>query len=199
MTSGRSLGKTMRKKTDILTIAGELFSQRGYHGTSMRDLAKALDLRGASLYSHIKSKEEMLWEIVNHSADQFQASAEAVSQDSSPEEQMRQLIRGHLHVIAEALPYATVFLIEWKFLTPALREQVKARRDAYEAHFRRVIKEGIEQKVFRVQDPRLASLFVLSALNWTCQWFHLDGPLSVDELSEQYTTLILRALKGEEE
>ena len=74
----------MHNKTDILTIAGNLFSQRGYHGTSMRELARSLDLRGASLYSHIASKEEMLWEIVHRAAGEFLAQAEAIPQDLAP-------------------------------------------------------------------------------------------------------------------
>jgi AcrR family transcriptional regulator len=186
----------MHRKSDILNTARDLFSEHGYHGTTMRTLAKALDLRGASLYSHINSKEEMLWEIVNRAADQFQECAEAIPGDIPVEEQLKQLIRGHLEVIARELPYATVFFHEWKFLTPELREQVKMRRDAHEAHFRRVIEEGIRQGVFHVEDAHIATLFVLSALNWTYQWFHLDGELSIEELSNRYIALILSALKA---
>lgn len=184
----------MHNKTDILNTARDLFSEHGYHGTTMRDLAKALDLRGASLYSHINSKEEMLWEIVNRAADQFQAVAEAIPRDIPVEEQLRLLVKGHLEVIARELPYAIVFFHEWKFLAPTLRDQIKARRDSHEAHFRRVIEEGVRQGVFHVEDPHLATLFVLSALNWTYQWFHLDGPLTIDELADHYITLILSAL-----
>jgi AcrR family transcriptional regulator len=186
----------MHSRTDILNTAGDLFSEHGYHGTTMRDLAKALDLRGASLYSHIKSKEEMLWEIVNRAADQFQAQAEAIPQDIPVEEQLKRLVKGHLEVIANELPYAITFFHEWKFLTPELRDQVKERRDSHEAHFRRVIEEGMRQGVFHVEDPHLATLFVLSALNGTYQWFHLDGPLSIDEVADRYITLILSALNA---
>ena len=81
----------MHNKTDILNIAGDLFSQRGYHGTTMRELARSLDLRGASLYSHIASKEEMLWEIVRQAAGEFLAQAEAVPQD---------IVADGLHILA---------------------------------------------------------------------------------------------------
>lgn len=184
----------MHSKTDIITIAGDLFSERGYHGTSMRELAKLLDLRGASLYSHIKSKEEMLWEIVNRAAQEFLAVGKSIPVDASPEEQMLYLVRGHLAVIANELPYATVFFHEWKFLEPPLRDRITALRDEYEGHFRRIIEEGIQQGVFQVDDSRLASLFVLSGLNWTYQWFRPDGSLTIEQLADQYSTFILRSL-----
>jgi AcrR family transcriptional regulator len=186
----------MYTKTDIVNIAGKLFSERGYHGTSMRDLAKVLAVRGATLYSHVESKEEMLWEIVNRAADEFLAAAAAVPQDSAPEERLKLLVRGHLDVIARELPYATVFFHEWQFLEPSLREQIKERRDAYEQHFRQVIEDGIKQGCFQVEDARVATLFVLSALNWTYQWFRPDGLLTIEQLAEQYNALILRSLKA---
>lgn len=185
----------MYTKTDIVNIAGKLFSERGYHGTSMRDLAKVLDVRGATLYSHVESKEQVLWEIVNRVADEFIAQAEAVSHDVAPEEQMKLLVRGHLDVIVRELPYATVFFHEWQFLESPLREKIKARRDEYEQHFRHVVETGIAQGDFQVEDARLATLFVLSALNGTYQWFRPDGTLSIEQLAEQYNILIMRSLK----
>ena len=83
----------MHRKADILTTARNLFSERGYHGTSMRELAKSLDLKGATLYSHIHSKEEMLWEIVSMAAEQFLAQARSVPSTLPPEEQLSRLER----------------------------------------------------------------------------------------------------------
>src|SRR5690242_10536488 len=105
-------GGNMRNKTDILMAASRLFSQQGYYGTSMRELARSLDLKGGSLYSHVKSKEQILWEIVNGVADAFIEQAEAVSQSLPLEEQMAQLVRGHLEVIAGELPCVIVFFHE---------------------------------------------------------------------------------------
>ncbi len=186
----------MRTKDDIITIAGDLFSERGYHGTSMRELAKSLDLQGASLYSHITSKEDVLWEIVKRGASEFLASAQSVPQDIPVEEQMEQLVRGHLGVVAHKLHDATVFFQEWKFLDASRRAYITEQRNTYEAYFRRGIEEGIQQGVFHVADAALASIFVLSALNWTYQWFHPDGPMSIEQLADSYTTFIMRTLQG---
>ena len=186
----------MHSKADIINIAGDLFSERGYHGTSMRDLAKTLDLQGASLYSHVKSKEEMLWEIVNHVADEFSRQIQAIPPELSVEQRMIQLVRAHLFVLASELQYVTVFYQEWKFLDEPLRDAIKERREAYEAYFRETIEEGMKQGVFAVDNAHLATIFVLSALNWTYHWFRPDGPMTIEQVVDQYTTFVLRALQG---
>jgi AcrR family transcriptional regulator len=188
-------GGNMRNKTDILRAASRLFSKQGYYGTSMRELARSLDLQGGSLYSHIKSKEQLLWEIVDGVGDAFMEQAEAVSQLLPLEEQMAQLVRGHLEVIAEELPCVIVFFHEWKFLEPDLRDSVRKKREDYEAYFRRVIEEGTRQELFQVSDTRIATLFVLSILNWTYQWFSAEESLTAGQLANDYLTFIMRALK----
>ncbi|WP_022798681.1 TetR/AcrR family transcriptional regulator [Thermus islandicus] len=187
----------MDRRSQILQMAGHLFSQRGYHATSIRDLAKALNLQGGSLYAHIASKEELLLEVVRQAAERFQKVLEALPPED-PVARMKALVKGHLRVIAEELPRATVFFHEWKHLSPPLLEEAKALRRRYEEGVQGVIAEGVEKGVFRVEDLRLATLFVLSALNWTYQWYRKDGPLSLEALAEAYAGMLLRALGVEE-
>jgi AcrR family transcriptional regulator len=187
----------MDRRSQILQMAGHLFSQRGYHATSIRDLAKALNLQGGSLYAHIASKEELLLEVVRQAAARFQEVLKSLPQAGS-REKMVALVKGHLRVIAEELPRATVFLHEWKHLSPPLLEEAKALRDRYEEGVQRVIAEGVEEGVFRVANLRLATLFVLSALNWTYQWYRPEGPMSLEELAEAYAQMVLKALGAEE-
>ncbi|MFZ8812462.1 MAG: TetR/AcrR family transcriptional regulator [Thermus aquaticus] len=187
----------MDRRSQILQMAGHLFSQRGYHATSIRDLAKALNLQGGSLYAHIASKEELLLEVVRQAAARFQEVLKSLPQ-AGPKEKMVALVKGHLRVIAEELPRATVFFHEWKHLSPPLLEEAKALRDRYEEGVQRVIAEGVEKGVFRVANLRLATLFVLSALNWTYQWYRPEGPMSLEELAEAYAQMVLKALGAEE-
>lgn len=184
------------RRQEILSAAGDLFRTRGYHATSMRDLARSLNLRGSSLYAHIASKEELLEHIVRSAAAAFLAQA-ARADAEDPRERLAQLIRGHLEVIVGELPNATVFFHEWKFLPPEVRRDVVAQRDRYEARFREVICQGVTEGVFAVQDVKLASTFILSALNWSYQWFRAEGPLTLEQLSAHYTALALRALNAD--
>lgn len=182
------------RRAEIVSAAGRLFSDAGYHVTSMRDLARAVNLQGGSLYAHIESKEDVLWEIVNAAADQFLAGAAAVPEELPPAERLACLIESHISIMAREIRHATVFFHEWRFLSPERREQVQSRRDEYESYFMRVIEDGAERGVFQIESPRLATLFVLSALNWTYQWYDPAGKLAPDELARQYTGLVLNAL-----
>ncbi|WP_234553844.1 TetR/AcrR family transcriptional regulator [Thermus caliditerrae] len=182
----------MERRDEILHVAGQLFSQKGYHATSMRELAKRLNLQGGSLYAHITSKEELLLGVVRQAAARFFAVLEGLEGD--PVAKVRTLVKGHLRVIAEELPRATVFFHEWKHLSPPLLEEARALRRRYEAGVQAVLQEGVDKGVFQVEDVRLATLFLLSALNWTYQWYRPDGPMPLEELSEAYARLVLRAL-----
>lgn len=184
----------VNRRDEILDAAGQLFSRQGFHATSMRDLARAVNLQGGSLYAHIESKEEVLFELVNRAADEFLSNAEAIPAHLLPKEQLERLIRGHLEVIVRELDNATVFFHEWKFLNPDLQRKITARRDAYEGHFRRIIEAGVKSGQFQVEDVRLASLFVLSALNWTYHWYRPGGKLSLASLSRHYCDLVFRTL-----
>ena len=182
------------RREEILQAAGELFRERGYHAIGMRELAQALELRGSSLYAHIASKEDLLWELVDRAAQAFVREAEAVPDDLPPDERLRRLIAGHLRVITTGLDHATVFFQDWVHLSPERREQMVRRRDAYQERFRRAIADGVEQGAFGVADVDLATLLVLSAMNFVYQWYDPAGRLSGDELAAGYAELMLDGL-----
>ncbi|MEJ2291082.1 MAG: TetR/AcrR family transcriptional regulator [Deinococcales bacterium] len=184
----------MTRRQEILETAGDLFQRNGYHATSMREIARSIQLQGSSLYAHIHSKEELLRNLVHEAADTFLAAAGEVDAGLPPEQRLRGLVRAHLGVIRDKLPHATVFFHEWAHLPSELRSDLVARRDAYQAIFRDVVESGCEAGTFRVEDPALATLFVLSSLNWTYQWLDPNGRLPLDVLADRYASLILGAL-----
>ena len=182
------------RRTELLAAAGALFSRLGYHGTTVRDVARELDIQGGSLYAHIDSKEDLLWEIVDTVAAKFQAAADQVDERLGPVDRLGGLVRGHLETVAAELHFATVFFNEWTCLSDRRRAKIAARRDQYEAMFRRTIEQGVRQGVFRVESPKLAAIYVLSVLNWSYQWFKPTASLSIEEVAGHFTTLSLRAL-----
>ena len=184
------------RRAHILKVANRLFSQKGYHSTSMRDLAAALGLTQGSLYNHFASKEELLFAIIDHVSDEFLAALEPIAQsEASPIEKLRAAVRVHLQVIAENLETATVFLNEWKFLSPDYKERIKAKRDRYEALFRAIIAQGVEQGELRSVDIKFATMLTLSALNWFYQWYSPKGPLTAEEIADRYVDLLLGGLR----
>jgi TetR/AcrR family transcriptional regulator, cholesterol catabolism regulator len=166
-------------REDVIRTAGRLFAERGYHGTSMRDLGRELGLHGSSLYSHISSKEDLLVDVVARGADLFEGSARrALAAPGGAEIRLRELIAGHVAVVLDNLDVARTFLNEARALDESRRDAVVAARDRYEQAFRSVLEEGRRDGTFAPgTDPRIAAILVLSILNAIDRWYRPDGPL----------------------
>lgn len=183
------------RKRQIEDVASGLFSAKGYAATSVRDIARALDLQGGSLYAHIASKEDVLWSIVHRAAERFHAAVRPIANAPTPvAERLRGMVRAHVSVVTADIEHATVFLHEWRFLSPARRAAIARQRDAYEAYWRAVIAEGMANGEFRPGDAKMAGLGILSALNGVAQWYRADGPLAPEAIAASFADLFLRGL-----
>lgn len=183
------------RRQQIEDAASALFRERGYSATSVRDIARALNMQGPSLYAHVASKEDVLWSIVIRAADRFHTLVGPIATGATPPAaKLREVIRAHVAVVTSSQKDAAVFLHEWRFLSPDRRADVAARRDAYEALFRQVISDGIGAGVFGHVDVPLTAMTILSALNGIATWYRTDGPLTPDEIADSYADLFLKAL-----
>jgi AcrR family transcriptional regulator len=189
--------ETGARRREIDEVASELFHMNGYAATSVRDIARALDIQGASLYAHVASKEDVLFSIVDRAAGAFERAAdaaEAEAADGDPVERLAALVEGHVDIVTADPERASVFVTEWRHLSAERRAAISARRDAYERRFREVIEEGIALGAFRASDSALAATFILTALNGIPTWYRPDGRLSADRIADHYVDLALRAL-----
>jgi AcrR family transcriptional regulator len=183
------------RRRQIEDVASALFRERGYAATSVRDIARALEIQGASLYAHVASKEDVLWSIVERSAERFERAADAADDATrGPAERLAALVRAHMRVVTSDPGQASVFAYEWKFLSPERRARIAERRDRYETRFRALIAEGIAARAFAETDPAIAATFVLTALNGIAAWYRPDGRLTPDQIADQYAALAVRAL-----
>jgi TetR/AcrR family transcriptional regulator, cholesterol catabolism regulator len=185
------------RRRQIEDAASALFSGRGYAATTMRDIAGALDLQGGSLYAHVTSKESLLAAIVEEAAERFHAAVRPLAEGGGgAAERLRAMIHAHVGVLAGGLERAAVYLYEWRFLGQERRERIARSRAAYQAMFERVIAEGqAAGELDPRADPKLAAVFVLSAVNALPRWHRPDGPLSLHEVAERYADLFLRGLE----
>jgi TetR/AcrR family transcriptional regulator, cholesterol catabolism regulator len=184
-------------REDVVRVAGRLFAQRGYHGTSMRDLAAELGLFGSSLYSHISSKEDLLVEVVERGAGLFQDSAErAQAVEGSAAEVLQALVAGHIGVVLDNLDEVRTFLNEAWVLDQPHRDRVLAARDQYERAFRTVLNQGRGDGSFsRAIDPKLAAIFILSILNAVERWYRPGGRIDRTQLVEELTGFVMEGLQ----
>jgi AcrR family transcriptional regulator len=190
--------QSIPRKKQIELKATELFWQKGYAGTSMRDLAQVLGIEAASIYSHVKSKEEILRAICFRMADQFFAAIQNIQSQHhlTEEEKLRLSIKVHLQVITKDKHASSVFFDEWRYLSePHLTDFLKMR-DEYENWFKTIILNGSTNGEFKFVDSKMAVMSILSALNWTHRWYKPSGKYNTSELAEYISNIILNGLKN---
>src|ERR1700759_733003 len=137
------------RREELTRIAARLFAERGYQGTSLADLAEELGVQKPSLYHHIASKEDLLWEGAGEGAEAFHAALDSIPADARATGRIRLALRGHLAVVAGQLDVATVFVREWRHLSGERRERFTAERRRYEERGRDLFREGVEQSELR--------------------------------------------------
>ncbi|HVD25407.1 MAG TPA: TetR/AcrR family transcriptional regulator [Gaiellaceae bacterium] len=183
------------RRTELTREAARLFAERGYHGTSIGDLAKALGVQKGSLYAHIESKQDLLYEAVREGAEAFHAGLDAVRDDLPAGERIRLALRAHLRVVAEQLDVATVFVREWRYLEGDRAAEFLAERRRYEERFRALFRDGRERGDLRTDlDDQAAVLLVLSAANWAYTWLPADA--DTDELADRFYAILADGIRG---
>jgi AcrR family transcriptional regulator len=183
------------RRSQLTREAARLFAERGYHGTSIGDLAEAMGVQKGSLYAHIKSKHDLLYETMREGANAFHAALDAIPEDAPPTEKIRLALRGHLRVVAEQLDVATVFVREWRYLEGERRDEILEERRRYEERVRALFREGRELGVLRTDlDDATAALLSLSAANWAYTW--LQPGRDTDELADRFYNLLIDGMRG---
>lgn len=179
-----------------MQTAAKLFKQRGFMASSMRDIAAELGIEAASLYSHIKSKEEILETICFSMAEKFILAMDEVNDIYfNAEEKLCKIIGMHVGLLTGDIDASTVFLHEWRHLSePKLRE-FKKLRNHYENGFRSIIKLGEDENIFETVHPKFAVLTIVSALNWIVEWYDPKGRMTSDEIAENLSDFILTGLR----
>jgi AcrR family transcriptional regulator len=187
---------TRNTRADVVKAAGRLFADRGYHGTSMRELGKELGLLGSSLYSHVDSKQDLLVDVVAEGAQLFDASAvRALALEGPASERLDALIGGHVDVVIDNIDVARTFLNEARMLDAEHRSPILQARDHYEEAFRTVIRQGIIDGSFASEvDPKTASIFILSILNAIERWYQPTGEIDREALVRRLSRFARSAL-----
>jgi TetR/AcrR family transcriptional regulator, cholesterol catabolism regulator len=182
-------------RDEILVAAAQIFSQKGFHGASMQDIAEAVNLQKASLYYHISSKQEMLLEVLDRALDLLIDRIEAVVVlPLPPDERLRKAMQVYLFTLVEHRDLASVLLLEHRSLEPELHSRHVPQRDRFEHLWRDLIQEGLDSGVFCCIDPGIASRALLGVMNWTITWYRPEGMLVPDEIAEQFANLFLDGL-----
>jgi AcrR family transcriptional regulator len=181
----------------VSRVACSIFRRRGYHQTSMRDIASALGWQPSALYYYYPSKEDLLFAIMDNAVSGLtEMVRERIDPADPPAERLRQAVTAHITVVADHLDELSVFLHEMKSMEdPKRREVLIAKRSRYEHIYRDIIHDGIAAGDFRPVDPRLARFMILSACNWLYSWYRPDGPYRPEDIAAAFCDMLLGGLQ----
>jgi AcrR family transcriptional regulator len=183
------------RRNELTRQAARLFAEKGYHGTSIGDLAAAMGVQKGSLYAHITSKQDLLYETLRDGADAFHRALDGLPEELPATEKIRLALRRHLRIVAEQLDVATVRTQEWRYLDGERRDEFVAERHRYEQRIRALFEEGVELGELRADlDLPAAALAFLSAANWAYAW--LQPGRDTDGIADRLYALLVDGMRG---
>jgi AcrR family transcriptional regulator len=183
------------KQKKILDVAVELFKEKGYMGSSVRDLATKLNIKAASLYAHIRSKEEILEWICFGIAHEFFAQLQEIKNTNlPPKEKLNLFIDKHLSVVLNNRDVTHIYSNEWKHLDGRLPEFIEMRKN-YQLEVEQLLLEIYKAENWELKSPTFTTRFILHTLNNSYFWFKRNTESSVD-IKEEIRDKILFGLLG---
>lgn len=187
-----------RRFDDIVLIAGELFAERGFNGTSLKDIADAVGVLKGSLYHYISSKEDLLYEVIKIGNLGLAENMRLCDHfASSPIEQLAAFCYFHilLNAVPDRIDRGIVFIQDAKYLAPDKREQIFADRDTYQAYLRSIISRGVASGIFDPEiDQRICSFTIFGALTSYIRWYKPDGPITPHDLARESAAFVVASL-----
>jgi AcrR family transcriptional regulator len=184
----------------IEQAAIELFSQRGYHATTMREIAAAVDIQPAAIYHWYASKEAILVHLQDTFMERLtEAVVRAADRHERPALRLAALVREH--VVFHGLHARAAFVTdsEIRALTDGPRQRLIAQRDVYQQRFAETIRDGIRDGSLRSSNARVATYAILLQCTGVALWFDPAGSLGLEEVAELHVELVLGALQASPE
>ena len=182
-------------REEILEVAAQIFRQKGFHASSMQEIADAVNLRKASLYHHISSKQEILLDLLDMAMDYLIERTQAIfEQATPPQDRLSEAIRRYLQALTDYPDLANVLLLEYRSLEPDLQERHQPRRDQFERLWRVLIQEGMDVGQFQPGDASITAKVLLGSMHWAITWYKDDGPLTIQQIANTYSDVFLKGL-----
>ena len=186
------------KKQKIYASAASMFKEKGYLATSMRDLAESVGLEPSSLYSHIRSKEEILRSICIDTGKKFLNHAQSLEDAQiGVLKKIESLIRFHIKTALEDSSSITVFNDEWRNLSEPILTDFISMRKAYEALFLTILKQGIQTGEIKALNPTIMMHTILSAVKWVHYWHRKNDVLNAHILEDELASQLLSGIKND--
>jgi AcrR family transcriptional regulator len=196
---GRPARASSKKRArDIIDTAAEIFHSRGYAETSVHDIADAVGILKGSLYYYIKSKEDLLFQVIS---DVHEGASDVVEQvrrlDGPAIERLRAYVRGHVTYNIQNVTKIAVFYHDYRSLSEDRLAEILTKRRYYETFLRDLIAEAqAEGSVNPDLDPKLAAFTLFGMMNWVYHWYRPAGPWTPELIADQVASMAIDGLVG---
>ncbi len=187
--------RTGEQRLRVIQKASELFRERGYHGVTVDDIAKAVGVSKLSVYYYLDSKEEILFEVhrMAHSAV-LSSWRDAINSEGTATERLGLALRGNIEIICSEMSFTTSLLLHLYDLPASRRRSIVRMRDEVEKLAREVIRAGIDDGEFNPCDPALVTFAIFGAINFMPHWYSPKGRLGKDEIVNAFVDYLMRGL-----
>ena len=186
--------KPLAKRLEILRAAAAVFRRRGFDRAGMREIAEGLGVTTGVLYYHFKDKDEILYFCQDYSLDRMLEAGAAIRKEkAAPAARLRRLIEAQMTCMLDELQGSAAH-VEFAALPPPLLKKIVAKRDRYERLMRGVVSQGMKSGAFRKRDPKLVTLAMLGAINWTIKWYRPEGRQSAAKIAREFADYLIKGL-----
>ncbi len=185
-----------KRQAQILETSARIFCEKGFDRASMGDISEALGLTKAGVYHHIRSKEELLFEIMSYGMDLFEIKVlNRVTGIKDPLQRLRATLKGHVLLVTRDRPKeVTVILHESSALKGKFRDAINRRKRRYVQFLKKTFRDLQKTGRARRIDPGVAAFALLGMVNWIYQWHRPGGRLTEEEIADAFTDLFLRGI-----
>jgi AcrR family transcriptional regulator len=194
-TADQRAAERNRKRDAVILTAARAFKERGYHRTSLDDIAALLNVTKPTIYHYVDNKEQILFECFRTGLDQIRAAFSEVRKPGVPaRERLEVVIRRYADAVTSEFGWCMV-RAEDLDLSPAMSSQIKALKSEIDQGIRRLLREGQDDGSIREIDPKMTAFALAGALNWIAHWYQSDASLKPGEIADRFVAIFVEGLR----
>ena len=187
--------KSLQKRENIQSVVAHLFAQNGYHSTSMRAIARELGMNQSSLYHYFKSKENILFKLMNDAVDDALATLnEICAADLSPQDKLNEVLGFYTRYYAGDQDRLIILINEINSLSESNRRILVNKQRQYVNLLRSIINELAGDPKIKEVDPTVATFAFFGMVHYTVKWYRKEGAIELDELANSFSEILTRGI-----
>ena len=182
------------KRDAVLHVAAQMFNERGFHATSLDDIAARLNVTKPTLYYYVKNKDAILLACVKKGLDMTLEGIDASrAAGGNAIDQLRACMRTYAEVVAQPFGMCLIRVGDEEVPEPS-RTELRRMKSEIDHAFRRLVEQGVQEGVLAPCDPKMAAFVIAGGLSWIGRWYQPQGAYSADQIIEQCTQLLLQGV-----